>query len=445
MAASPRRTAALLIRRAFLGAGLALLSLSPLRATTPSAVARRCYRDASGAVEDKNYAAALPLLEKAVALRPDYPRYLGALARLQALNDRPFDAITTLNRLARMGISLDPEPDESFASLRGSADFGDVVQRLRANREPLGAGRVLFELPAMTGIIEGIAYRPKTGDYFFGDVRHRCIWIRRPDGSVRRFSAADAGLPGVFGLKVDEPRWCLWAATSAVPEMNDYRPADRNRAALVAFSLADGQIRHRAELPVDGAGHMVGDLTVAADGTVYATDSLAPVIWRVARDAGPPQRWLESDEFASLQGAAVVAEGRALVVSDYANGLFLIDLTTRTIRPLPPPPDTTLCGIDGIAAAPDGSVIAVQNGIAPRRVVRLQLDGAGRVITRFEVLERGHPAMADPTLGILVDDRFVFVGNAGWDRFASDGPPDAAAPRAIPIIVTRLPSPGRNP
>ena len=59
-------------------------------------------------------------------------------------------------------------------------------------------------------------------------------------------------------------------------------------------------------------------------------------------------------------------------------------------------------------------------------------------ITKFDVLERGHPAMADPTLGTLVGNRFVFVGNAGWDRFGPGGSPDASAPRAVPILATRL-------
>ncbi len=436
--------AGLLIRRAFLGAGLALLGLPPLAAAPASVTARKYYRDASGAVEDKNYPAALALLEKAVALRPDHPRYVGALARLQAQNDRPFDALVTLNRLARMGLFLDAEGDETLARLQGSSDFADVIQRFYANRGPVGAGQVLFELPAMTGIIEGIAYRPQTGDYFFGDVRHRCVWIRRADGSVQRFSAADAGLLGVFGLKVDETRGSLWAATSAVPEMDDYRPADRNHAALVEFSLADGTIRRTTALPADGGGHLVGDLTVTADGTVYAPDSIAPVIWRVSRDGGPPERWLESDEFASLQGAAVAADGRSLVVSDYANGMILIDLATRAVRPLAPPPDTTLCGIDGIAVARDGSVVGVQNGTEPRRIVRLQFDATGRAVARLAVLERSHPVMGDPTLGTVVDDRFVFVGNAGWDRFSAGGPADAAAPRAVPIMFTRLPAPGRE-
>jgi hypothetical protein len=118
--------------------------------------------------------------------------------------------------------------------------------------------------------------------------------------------------------------------------------------------------------------------------------------------------------------------------------MFVIDLTTRVIRPLVPLPDTTLVGIDGIAGAPDGSVAAVQNGIEPRRVVRLWFDAAWRAITKLDVLERGHPAMADPTLGARVGDRFVFVGNAGWDRFGAGGPADASDGRAVPILATRL-------
>jgi sugar lactone lactonase YvrE len=432
------------IRRALLGTALALSSPASASTASPGAAARKYYRDASGAFEDQNYEVALGLMEKAAALRPDQPRYLGALARLQAMNDRPFDALTTLNRLARMGVFLDPGEDESFATLQGSGDFGDVVQRLRANRDPLGAGQVLFELPAMTGIIEGIAFRAATGDWFFGDARHRCVWVRHPDGNVQRFSPAGAGLPGVFGLAVDEPRGSLWAATTAVAEMDGYRPADRNHAALVEFALADGRVRRTAALPADGAGHLLGDLTRAPDGTVYATDSLAPVLWRLPPGAAQPQRWVESDEFESLQGLAIMPDGKRLLVADYGNGLFLVDLATGAIAHLAPPRDATLCGIDGLAVTPDGSVIAVQNGIEPRRVVRLRIDVAGRSVTRLDVLERGHPVMADPTLGTLVGDRFMFIGTAGWDRFAAEGPTDAAAPRAVPILVTRLPGAGRD-
>lgn len=434
----PRVTARRVISRAVLGAGVALAAILSAFAATPGPAARRYAREASAALAGHDSPAALALIEKAAALRPDHPPYLEALARLEAMNQRPLDAIATLDRLARMGVYLGVEADRNFAPLRDSPDFREVSRRLRANRDPLGRGQVYFELPAMTGIIEGIAYRRATGDFFFGDVRRRCVWLRRPDGSVRQFPPADARLLGVFGLAVDESRGSLWAATTAVAEMEGYRPADRNRAALVEFALADGRVRHAVALPSDGAGHVLGDLAVAADGTVYATDSLAPVVWCLPPGSSQLQRWLESEEFASLQGIAVTPDGKALLVSDYGNGLFVIDRATRAIRLLTCPPDTTLSGIDGLALVSDGSVVAVQNGTEPRRVVRLWIDPVMRSVARLDVLERGHHAMDDPTLGRLVDERFVFVGSSGWDRFASGGSAGAATPRSVPIFVTPL-------
>ncbi len=420
-----------------LGAAIALAGLRPATAAAPGGEARRLMDESAAALERHDPSAALALVEQAAALRPDHPICAVALARLLATAGRPRDAIAALERLARMGLAVPVDDDPAYAPLRDSPDFQAVARRLRANRGPLGPGRILFELPAMTGIIEGITCRAATGDTFFGDVRRRCVWQRRPDGSVRRFSPADAGLFGVFGLAVDEARGSLWAATTAVPEMEGSSPADLMRAALVEFALADGRVRRRAALPADGAKHVLGDLAIAADGTVFATDSLAPVIWRLPPGAAQPERWLESEEFYSLQGVAITRDGRTLLVSDYGNGLFAIDRSTRAVRQLATPPDTTLIGLDGIALVSDDFIVGVQNGTDPRRVVRLRIDLAAGRVCRLEVLERGHPAMADPTLGTLVDGRFVFVGNSGWDRFAARNA-DTAEPRAVPVLAIDL-------
>ena len=54
---------------------------------------------------------------------------------------------------------------------------------LAAQAPPAGAAlpraEAVFTLPDMRGLIEGIAFRPKTGAYYFGDVHLRCVWLRR--------------------------------------------------------------------------------------------------------------------------------------------------------------------------------------------------------------------------------------------------------------------------
>jgi hypothetical protein len=149
---------------------------------------------------------------------------------------------------------------------------------------------------------------------------------------------------------------------------------------------------------------------------------------------------VESEEFLSLQGIVVRPDGGA-IVSDHANGLLGVDLNRRTVRRLEPPADTSLIGLDGLALTPEGSVLAIQNGLRPNRVLRVDFDGAGEEVASVTVLESGHITMAAPSLGcIAVDGDFYYIGNAGWTRFEdTEGKP--TAPRQVPIFRTKLPKP----
>jgi len=97
------------------------------------------------------------------------------------------------------------------------------------------------------------------------------------------------------------------------------------------------------------------------------------------------------------------------------------------------PADTTLLGCDGLVRVGNSTLIAVQNGVRPARILRLALDPSNSVVTDVTVLAAGHPAMLDVALGCLVDDKFVFIGDAGWNRHGPNAsvPP---GPRPVPIL-----------
>jgi len=331
-----------------------------------------------------------------------------------------------------MGLSYAIDQDPSLAALQPQAGFAALVRRFAANAGPQGAGRVAFHLPDRAGIIEGLA-RDAAGHWFFGDVRERCVWRLDPAGRLERF-AADPSLLGVFGLKVDDAHRALWAGTAAVPEMRGAGPESKGRAALVEFDLADGRVRHSAAVPADGREHVLGDVLLAPDGSVFASDSLAPVIWRLPRGGDRLQRWLESDDFVSLQGLALAPDGHDLIVADYANGLWRISLADQSHALLRPPTGATLFGIDGLYAVA-GGLVAVQNGVAPQRIVRLRLDAAGQPAA-LTVVEAGHEAMNDVSLGAVAGDQFHFIGNSGWSLYEQPGA--TPAPRAVTVFQTRI-------
>ncbi len=431
MNASFRRVACLV---ALLAGGGARLT-----AEADAAQAMALARDGAAAADAKDFPTYLSKMEAAAALRPDYPRILVNLAAAQAANDRPDDAIATLNRLAALGANSPVEKSDEFASLRDRKDFQDVAARIAANMQSQGEGDVVFTLPEMTGLLEGVAWREKTGDFFFGDVFNRAIWLRTPDKKVRRFSAENAAF-GIFGLAVDEAGGSLWAATSAVPGMRGYTDELIGSAGLAEFDLASGALRRM--IPLQAAGdhqtHVLGDLTLAPDGTIYLPDSGASVLWRLAPGAKDLEAFVESPEFLSLQGVVATPDGSALYLSDYADGLLRISLPARTVHRLASPPDTTLVGLDGLVRAPNGDLIGMQNGLRPKRVVRIALDETGENVTAVTVLESAHLNMTDPTLGCLgPDGNLFFIGIGGWSRFEG-GDVGPTPPRSVPIFRTKL-------
>jgi hypothetical protein len=397
---------------------------------------RQLMNEAVAAAKAGDHATVIAKLEAARAARPDYPRVLNNLARYYLQAARADDAVAVLREMAAMGLRLDVAGEPGFAALRTRADFAALTQAFAANQAATGRDEAAWAITDMDGIIEGLAIHPVTLEAFFSDVHNRCIWYRDVSGShavMKKFSADADGLLGVFALKIDAARNTLWASSAALPEMKGYTEAAKGRGFLAAYDLTTRRLRATYPLPADGRGHVLGDFAIAEDGTIYASDSTAPVIWHLAPGATALEPWIESGDFVSLQGIALAAGGRQLYVSDYASGLWRVDIATRTPALLPAPAHSTLFGIDGLYPV-TGGLIAVQNGINPQRVIRISLaaDGAPAAV---KVLGAGHPSMTDLALGQVINGHFDFVGNAGWALFEKSKAPAA---RTVTILRTPL-------
>lgn len=433
----------------FLAAAVLAVPLSGSAAQPVAAQAIGLARDAAKAAEEKDHAAYLAKMEQAVALRPDFPRMLVNLAAAQVANDKPDEAIATLEKLAALGLSSPIEKNDDFAPLKPRKDYQAVLKKVAGNMATKGSGEIAFTLREVTGLIEGIAWREATDEFYFGDVNGRAVWVwkRSADkkdvrgGALRRLTPEGDELYGVFGLAIDEGGGTLWAATSAVPGMRGFAVEMDGTAALAEIDLNTGAVRRTIPVvrkPGDQQSHVLGDLALAPDGSVLATDSGGPTLWRLAPGGSALEESVDSLEFMSLQGIAVLAEKGAVILADHANGFLRVDLRSREVKQLAPPPDTTLIGCDGLVLAPTGQIIAIQNGLRPNRILQVTLDETAEAITEVKVLENGHLQMAAPSLGCVGPGGDIyFIGNAGWTAFENrDGAP--TAPRSVPIYKTKI-------
>lgn len=410
-------------------------------------------REALAASKTGDNASALAKLEEAAQLRPDYPRVQMNLARLYAAAGRTDDALAALQRLADMGLQMNIVADPALAPLKEQPRFQALATRLAPEAAGKGGDdEAAFAITDVAGIIESCLVDPETLLWYFGDVRNRCIWVREVGsgvGTLKKFSHDDDSLDGVFKIALSADRKTLWAATATVGAMAGPDAEDGKRTALVAIDFATGRVSARFPVPADGRKHLLGDFVIADDGAIYATDSVSPVIWRLPPGGDTLKPWLESDEFLSLQGIALGTDDGTLYVADYANGIWRIDPATRAPTRLTAPANATFFGIDGLYAVP-GGLLAVQNGVNPQRVLRIEVlpVGSGLGPTSADrssqattlqnapaptrVIASGRANMTDLALGQVFNGRFHFVGNSGWALF---DPPPATSPAARTVTI----------
>jgi hypothetical protein len=320
-----------------------------------------------------------------------------------------------------MGLVYEPEKDSDFVSLWVSSAFKSTLGKFQANRKPVGTVSIAHTIAGGNLITEGIAVDPDSKSTFVGSVRSRKILRIDGKGHIQEFSDSSDGLWGVFGMRIDSKHRTLWVCTSAVPQMEGYQPSDQNRVALFRYDLLSRKLRKKYVLNDQSHPHLWGDLVVDANGDVYLTDKKSPQIFIVRRSVDSLEVFKESALFSSLHGLDFSPDGTKLLVADYARGIFSVDMKTRKEILLPPCSGATLLSIDAFSRFRDGFV-AVQNGITPRRVVRLTMDRECSKVTKVECLFANH-TYSDPTLGCVVKNEYYFNGNGRWESVDDQGHP----------------------
>jgi sugar lactone lactonase YvrE len=400
----------------------------------PVLASRAAYQAAVRAYEAHDVPAFLAHAREAQRLRPDHGGVTYALASAYAMAGDTAGAFAMLRRFAALGYTADVMADSDLTTLRTMPAFDDVRTALRRNAEPLMRSQPAFTLPERDLLTEGIAYDPAAGAFFVGSVHRRKILRVDRSGRISEFVAsARDGLWAPLGMRADSARGILWVASTAVPQMVGFDTTQAGRSGLFAFDLVSGALRGRYLVPADGAPHALGDVVVARDGDVFASDSRGPNLYRVRSGADSLERFLHSPLLLSAQGMALDRGERTMYVADYARGILAVDLATRAVRPVPAADGVLTLGIDGLYAV-GGDLVGIQNGVTPYRVVRLHLDTAGRRITSAEVLERARPDYAEPTLGVVAGRALYYVANSQWERFRDDGSIDSAELQA-PLVL----------
>lgn len=372
------------------------------------------YRDARAeliaAYQAENYPAMLLAARKAEAARPGYPGALFNLALSQALNSDYHGSLQTLDILAEKGVDFGALELDDFVAVRELNEWGDYAAKLESLKQPVGVVEVVATYPESNFVPEGIAF-DEGGELFIGSI-HTGQLVRlssNPDVLLERGASWS-----VFGMRFHADG-SLWFASAAVPQLAGVGE-DEGKTGLFRLDVSSGTITRAAILPQYEESQVLGDLVIADENTLYATDSLTGAIYRYYIDSNEFETLVDRGKLGSPQGLVLDDAGGYLYVADYIGGLYRVSVQDGSLLRIRVADNITDYGIDGLYRYGD-ELIVVQNGIRPHRVAALQLSENGLAVSSSRVLASNLEHFDEPTLGVIRGDDFYFVANSHWNRF----------------------------
>ncbi len=372
------------------------------------------------------------------AMFPNSGDHRFALAVLYAHQGEKTKTYDVLLKMKEQGFGYDLSADKRFAKVSDTRLWNYIVENLKANLAKFGEGKVAFELPKGDTLFESLAWDPKRQQVLVGSARDGTIQLADKNGGLKSFITPDAtnGLWSVYGLAVDAERDLLYVASTSSVFFRGFKQDDYGKAGVFKFQLSSGKFLERYLL-TEGGVNTLSTITVGKSGQMFAADGVHNRIYRIE---GKQLKVVVSDpNLRSIRGLAVTDDGKLLYFADYQLGLFGVHLGTGRGFAVEYNPDTlVLGGIDGLYWY-DGTLIAIENGMSPQRVMRLTLSPEGLSIVKVMPLDVANPAFELPTYGTIAGDQLYFIANSQKGLYGQFGTlKTGAEPKPVRVFSSNL-------
>jgi sugar lactone lactonase YvrE len=301
-----------------------------------------------------------------------------------------------------------------FEWLGKNPAFKAICARLRQNEQPISVAKVAFSIPDTVAIPEDIDYDRISNTFLLTSILNRKIFRVGWDGHYSAFASSPSGWP-MMAIKIDSLRRLVWATEVALHGFVIVPRPDWDRSAILCFGLSDGRLIKRIEGP---PGAALGDMVLDSEGRPVVSDGTNGGIYRLDGDS---LARIDKGDFISPQTIALSADRKHLIVPDYARGIGIMDLASRSVKWMRNgvAAKCPVNGIDGIYVDKEDLFIT-QNGVNPQQITDIRLDrGMNRIIASKILLRDTVPC--DPTHGVIVGGNFYFITNSGWNRIDDSG------------------------
>jgi sugar lactone lactonase YvrE len=362
-------------------------------------------------------------------LYPENPCVLYQAAVILAKAGRTNQALATLRNMANKHAGVDPRMRDGFQSLAANPEFLKLKSQIRHDNPPILNARPAFTIAEADLLSEGIAWSEKRQRFYLGSVKRKIIEVDVTGHARDLVPLADNGLGVVIGLRVDDQREELWAASEQIS------PHPGLVRGVFRYRLSDGKFLAKYSVP-EGEADLVNDLAIAPDGTLYASATNSGSLLRIRPGNSVTEIFLPPHSLPDPNGITTSPDGRFLFVAGWY-GITRVDLKTKERLLLKSSTQIAAGCFDGLYEY-KGDLVGIQNCVHDTgRVLRLHLNSGRDTILSAKVLESYNPLFEGITTGAIAGNHFYFMANT---QFHKMGPGDSIPPgeKFNPIRVLRL-------
>jgi len=389
---------------------------------------RELFQKLSEAARQKDWQGARDVLTQIGRELPaPTPRYMLSVATIEVRLGHKDEALKWIEKYVATGLSFDPAKDEDLKSVMAVGTGARVAELMKEHSLPVTNAEFVCELPQADTMPEDIAYLKSSGAFFVSSIQHHTVYrVSLPKVGSGQCSKEELPLPAeakrwpTLAISADPKRKALWVTASAMPGFSGIAKEEQGKAVLMEIDPMSGKVLHRFDPPTTGPA-VLGDMCITDQGTVYVTDSIGGGVYRLHGDLQTAKLEKIADGLFSPQTPVLSRDGKRLFVADYTIGIAVIDLPTAGAAPnlsarlnyLPHPENVAVVGLDGLYSNGD-SLIGIQNGTEPERILRFLMNPAQTEITGNQVIHQIR--QLDPTHAVEVDGWFYATSNVGWSK-----------------------------
>ncbi|WP_128414879.1 M48 family metallopeptidase [Flavobacterium sp. Root186] len=371
------------------------------------------YNQSVEAYKNKDYVLFLKLAKELDSIRPTHPAYTYNLASAYSLNSKSEEALSVLKKIVLANNSIAFEDDADFESIKNGKNFKNLLELKVLQSKTIETSVEKIRLSEKDLHPEGLLYLQKQKLWLSSSIRNKKIVSSDENGKCSDWFT-DC-LYSVFALKADSKEKYLWVACSAITEMKGFAKEMDGKSEIFKIEIATKKLVKR--YTIDG-NHVFGDLIVTKNNDVYISDSAEPILYKIEKENLVVWKDLRKEAF-NLQGIALNTNESKLFAADYLKGIISIDVKSQKGNWLDFPEEASRKGIDGLVFYKN-SLIAIQNGVVPIRIVRYNLNETETKITDFKVLDNNRKEFNEPALATLVKNKMYFFANSPWKFYDKD-------------------------